>query len=346
MNPHSSKKLLVAGAAGFIGSNFVRVALRRGYSVVGVDALTYAGHRENLEGVQEGSSFRFVQGDMGDRTLVAELLRVEHPAAIVNFAAETHVDRSIHDPLRFVENNVLATARFLEEVRIFWHGLGGVNAADQAAFRFLQVSTDEVYGSLGEAGLFSETSPLDPSSPYSASKAAADHLVFAWAKTYGLPVLVTRCSNNYGPYQWPEKLIPRLIQNALAGLPLPIYGDGQHVRDWIHVEDHCAGVLLALEKGKTRHAYCFGGHREEKNLELARKLCRILDELKPRDDGTSYCDLITFVADRPGHDFRYAVDDSFAKRELGYHPHFSFEEGLRQTVRWYLDHQDWAQKVT
>lgn len=344
MTSSAPRKLLVAGAAGFIGSNFVRYALSRGYAVVGLDALTYAGHRESLAGLPAGASFTFHVGDIGDRTLVATLLRRERPAAILNFAAETHVDRSIHDPLRFVENNVLATARFLEEARSYWSGIADERA--RSAFRFLQVSTDEVYGSLGPTGLFSEASPLDPSSPYSASKAAADHLVFAWEKTYGLPVVVTRCTNNYGPYQWPEKLIPRLIQNAVAGLELPIYGDGQHVRDWIHVEDHCAGVLLALEKGATRRAYCFGGHREEKNLELARRLCRILDELQPRSDGRSYSEQIAFVADRPGHDFRYAVDDSLAKRELGYEPRFSFDEGLRQTVRWYLDHQDWVKKVT
>lgn len=333
------RKLLVTGCAGFIGCNFVRLTVGRGYEVVGLDALTYAGHRENLEGIK---NFRLVVGDIRDQKLVKKLLAEESFSAVLNFAAESHVDRSIENPLVFVETNVLGTANLLNESLSYWNGLP---EKEKSSFRYLQISTDEVFGSLGESGKFSEKTPVDPSSPYSASKTGADHLVKAWQHTYGLPALITRCSNNYGPYQYPEKLIPHMIHCALGGKPLPVYGDGKNVRDWIHVEDHCEGILLALEKGKPGETYCLGGNSERRNIDLVKTLCTELDKLKPRKDGKSYSGQIAFVKDRPGHDLRYAIDDTYAKKHLGFRQKHKFEEGLASTIRWYLENQDWCQAV-
>jgi dTDP-glucose 4,6-dehydratase len=334
------KTLLVTGAAGFIGCNFARLALARGYRVVGFDALTYAGHPENLENL--GPAFTLLKGDIRDSRAVAGALAAHRPSAVLNFAAESHVDRSIEDPLLFVETNVVGTANLLRHARDHWASLG---APEREAFRYLQVSTDEVFGALGDTGKFAETTPLDPRSPYSASKAGADHLVSAWHHTYQLPAITTRCSNNYGPFQYPEKLIPHMIHCALTGQPLPVYGEGRNVRDWIHVEDHCEGILLALEKGRPGATYCFGGNAERRNLDLVRDLCRILDGLRPRADGAGYEGQIRFVTDRLGHDWRYAIDDSLAARELGFKRRHELAPGLRSTVEWYLANEGWRERV-
>lgn len=331
------KTLLVTGAAGFIGSNFVRLAIQRGYRVIGLDSLTYAGNEASLAGLS--GQFQLVVEDIRSPK-VGSLLQEFRPSALLNFAAESHVDRSIADPLIFVDTNVLGTANLLHQFHTYWKSSGS-----PPEFRYLQVSTDEVYGSLGKEGYFSETSPLEPSSPYSASKAGADHLVRALNHTYGLPTIGTNCSNNYGPYQYPEKLIPHMIQCALEGKPLPVYGDGQNVRDWIHVEDHCAGILLALEKGKPGSTYCLGGRSERKNIDLVNTLCAELDLLRPRVNGGSYATQITYVKDRLGHDLRYAIDDTLAERELGFSRSHSFESGLRATVKWYLENEGWVQSV-
>lgn len=336
----SKKTIIVTGAAGFIGCNFVRLALREGYRVVGFDSLTYAGHRENLENLPAGD-FELIVGDIRDPKAVAALFSRD-PDAILNFAAESHVDRSIENPLVFVETNVLGTANLLNHSLRFWSSLEG---AKKAQFRFLQVSTDEVYGSLGETGKFSEGTPVDPSSPYSASKTGGDHLVKAWNHTYGLPALITRCSNNYGPYQYPEKLIPHMIQCALSAKPLPVYGDGRNVRDWIHVEDHSRGILLALERGKPGSVYCLGGNAEKRNLDLVKMICEELDRLRPRKDGKSYAEQITFVKDRLGHDLRYAIDDTHARRELGFERKHDFPSGLKATIEWYLENENWSRQV-
>jgi dTDP-glucose 4,6-dehydratase len=330
------KTLIATGAAGFIGSNFVRLALKAGYRVIGLDALTYAGHRESLAGID--GPFELVVGDIREPA-IQELLQKYHPAAIVNFAAESHVDRSIEKPLVFVETNVLGTANLLHQSLKYWESHNR-----PANFRYLQVSTDEVYGSLGDKGKFSEHTPVDPSSPYSASKTGGDHLVKAWHHTYGLPTLTTRCSNNYGPYQFPEKLIPYMIQCALSGKPLPVYGDGHNVRDWIYVEDHCQGILLALEKAAPGSTYCLGGRSEMKNIDLVRMLCEILDERRPKQDG-SYKDQITFVKNRLGHDLRYAIDDSKAEKDLAFTRTHSFASGLQSTVEWYLANENWVKNV-
>lgn len=333
------KTLIVTGAAGFIGANFTRLALAKGYSVVGLDSLTYAGHRESVEGL---GGFELVVGDIRDSALVQRLLTRHRPQALLNFAAESHVDRSITGPAVFVETNVLGTANLLQESLAYWRGLA---PAEASAFRYLQVSTDEVYGSLGDTGFFSETTPVNPSSPYSASKTAADHLVNAWHHTFKLPTITTRCSNNYGPYQFPEKLIPHMIRCALDGKPLPVYGTGTNVRDWIHVEDHCQGILLALTRGQAGGVYCLGGRSERRNIDLVQRLAQTLDRLRPRPKGGSYAEQIAFVTDRPGHDFRYAIDDSLAQNELGFTRKHSFESGLEQTIRWYLDNEEWSQRV-
>lgn len=335
----SNKTILVTGAAGFIGCNFVHLALQKGYRVVGYDALTYAGHEENLEGL--GANFKLIRGDIRDPETFGTTLAEERPGAVLNFAAESHVDRSIEDPLLFVETNVLGTANLLNLSLEYYNGLVG---SEKERFRYLQVSTDEVFGSLGDTGKFSETTPLDPRSPYSASKTGADLLVSAWHHTYKLPTVTTRCSNNYGPFQFPEKLIPHMIHCALAGKPLPVYGKGQNVRDWIHVEDHCAGILLALEKGKPGANYCFGGNAERRNLDLVNDICAILDSLRPKAKG-SYKDQISFVTDRLGHDWRYAIDDSLAARELGFRRKHELNGGLRSTVEWYLAHEVWRDRV-
>ena len=332
-----TRTLLVTGGAGFIGSSFVEMAIGRGHRVVVLDALTYAGHRESLP-VHEAC--RLVVGSIADATLVGKLVREEKVGAVVNFAAESHVDRSIDAPGDFIDTNVVGTFKMLHASLDYWRSLSPDEAA---SFRYLQVSTDEVYGALGETGKFTETSPMTPNSPYAASKAAGDHLVRAWNHTYGLPTITTNCSNNYGPRQHPEKLIPHLITCALAGKPLPIYGTGGNTRDWIHVEDHCAGIFLALERGRLGETYCFGGDAERKNLDVARQICTILDELRPRADGVSYDKQLTFVADRLGHDWRYAIDDALAQKELGFARKYRFEDGLEATVKWYLDHQQWCE---
>ncbi len=338
--------ILVTGGAGFIGANFVLTWLKGcDESVLNLDKLTYAGNLHNLEQAESaGARHRFIHGDIADYDRVLALLRSHEVRAVVNFAAESHVDRSIRGPEDFIQTNVVGTFRLLEAVRAYWCDL---DAPRQAAFRFLHVSTDEVYGSLGPSDRpFSEDHRYAPNSPYSASKAASDHLVRAYHHTYGLPVLTTNCSNNYGPYHFPEKLIPLCIHNALAGKPLPIYGDGQQVRDWLYVEDHCGAIRRVLEAGTIGEVYNVGGGNEKTNLEVVRTLCRILDELAPRADGNSYATQITYVTDRPGHDRRYAIDASKLERELGWKPAETFESGLRKTVHWYLEHPDWVRNVT
>ena len=337
--------ILVTGGAGFIGSNFVLDWLGESdESVINLDVLTYAGNLENLSGLQGDGRHIFVKGDIGDFELVARLLAQYQPHAIVNFAAESHVDRSIHGPEDFIQTNIVGTFRLLEATRAYWNGL---ELEAKANFRFLHVSTDEVYGSLGkDAPAFAETNRYEPNSPYSASKAASDHLVRAYHHTYGLPVLTTNCSNNYGPYHFPEKLIPLVIHNALAGKQLPIYGDGQQIRDWLYVKDHCSAIRHVLEAGKAGQTYNIGGCNEKHNLEVVLTLCEILDELSPRADGKPYREQITYVKDRPGHDRRYAIDASKIERELGWKPKETFDTGIRKTVCWYLDNQAWVANVT
>ena len=337
--------ILVTGGAGFIGSNFVLDWLARNdEAVLNLDLLTYAGNLENLATLAGDARHVFVQGDIGDQALVARLLAEHKPRAVLNFAAESHVDRSIHGPADFIRTNVVGTFGLLEAVRAYWSGL---DDADKTAFRFLHVSTDEVYGSLekGEPP-FAETHRYEPNSPYSASKAASDHLVRAYHHTYGLPVLTTNCSNNYGPYHFPEKLIPLCILNALAGKPLPIYGDGQQIRDWLYVTDHCSAIREVLARGQVGETYNVGGWNEKANLDVVKTLCAILDELQPRADGASYATQITFVTDRPGHDRRYAIDARKLERELGWKPAETFESGIRKTVQWYLDNGAWTANVS
>ena len=337
--------VLVTGGAGFIGSNFVHAWLAQHDEVlVNLDKLTYAGNLRNLHALADDRRHHFVQGDIGDTTLVGQLLATHQPRAVLHFAAESHVDRSIHGPMDFIQTNVVGTFQLLESVRAYWAGLDDQAKQD---FRFLHVSTDEVYGSLApDAPAFSETNPYEPNSPYSASKAASDHLVRAWHHTYGLPVLTTNCSNNYGPYHFPEKLIPLVIHNALAGKPLPIYGDGQQVRDWLYVLDHCKAIMRVLQDGRLGETYNVGGWNEKPNIEVVRTLCSLLDELQPRADGQSYATQMTFVKDRLGHDRRYAIDARKLERELGWRPEETFESGLRKTVQWYLSHSDWVEEVT
>lgn len=337
--------ILVTGGAGFIGSNFVLDWLATcDEPVVNLDLLTYAGNLANLASLKGDARHLFVHGDIADAELLKRLLEQNRPRAVIHFAAESHVDRSIHGPEAFVQTNVVGTQRLLEAVKQYWQALDGVAAA---AFRFLHVSTDEVYGSLEKnAPAFTETHPYAPNSPYSASKAASDHLVRAYHHTYGLPTLTTNCSNNYGPYHFPEKLIPLCIHNALKGKPLPIYGDGQQIRDWLYVSDHCSAIRRVLEAGATGQTYNVGGWNEKANLDVVRALCATLDELQPRADGQAYSRQITFVSDRPGHDRRYAIDAGKLERELGWRPAETFETGIRKTVRWYLDHADWVENVT
>jgi len=337
--------ILVTGGAGFIGANFVLDWLAVGdEAVVNLDKLTYAGNLENLRSLQGDARHVFVRGDIGDSATVDALLQQYRPRAVINFAAESHVDRSIQGPAEFVETNVVGTFNLLESVRAHWSQLP---AEEQAAFRFLHVSTDEVYGSLGPTDpAFSETTPYAPNSPYSASKAASDHLVRAYHHTYGLPVLTTNCSNNYGPLQFPEKLVPLIIHNALAGKLLPIYGDGSNVRDWLYVSDHCSAIRRVLEAGRVGEVYNIGGCNEKTNLEVVRMLCAILDALHPGSPVTPHESLIAFVKDRPGHDQRYAIDARKIERELGWTPAETFESGIRKTVAWYLANQDWVGHVT
>lgn len=336
--------ILVTGGAGFIGANFVLDWLAQSdEAVINLDELTYAGNLENLASLSGDRRHIFVKGSIGDFDLVSGLLSQYQPRAIVNFAAESHVDRSIHGPEDFIQTNIVGTFRLLEAVRAYWNSLQDEAKQD---FRFLHVSTDEVYGSLAKDDpAFTETNRYEPNSPYSASKAASDHLVRAYHHTYGLPVLTTNCSNNYGPYHFPEKLIPLMIVNALAGKPLPVYGDGQQIRDWLYVKDHCSAIRRVLEAGKVGEVYNVGGWNEKPNIEIVHRVCDLLDELKSRADDKSYREQITYVTDRPGHDRRYAIDASKLERELGWKPAETFETGIRKTVQWYLENQEWVTNV-
>jgi dTDP-glucose 4,6-dehydratase len=337
------KTWLVTGGAGFIGGNFVLEGIAAGgVRIVNLDALTYAGNLDTLASLERDDRHRFVRGDIGNRALVAALLAEHRPSAIVNFAAESHVDRSIDGPAAFVQTNVVGTLSLLEAARDYWRAMPG---GERDGFRFLHVSTDEVYGSLGDSGAFTEETPYAPNSPYSASKAASDHLVRAFQHTYGLPTLTTNCSNNYGPYQFPEKLIPLVIQKAVAGQPLPVYGDGRNVRDWLYVSDHCAAIRRVLEAGRVGETYNVGGDAERQNIEVVKAICALLDQRRPRADGQPRESQISFVADRPGHDRRYAIDASKLKRELGWRPTISFEQGIAQTVDWYLENDAWVRRV-
>jgi dTDP-glucose 4,6-dehydratase len=337
--------ILVTGGAGFIGSNFVLDWIAsESATVINLDKLTYAGNPANLASLDGNPRHIFVRGDIGDSALIDRLLAEHSPRAVVNFAAESHVDRSIHGPGEFIQTNIVGTFTLLESVRAYFSRL---DEESKKSFRFLHVSTDEVYGTLAPNDPpFRETNPYEPNSPYSASKAASDHLVRAYHHTYGLPVLTTNCSNNYGPYHFPEKLIPLVIHNALAGKSLPIYGDGQQVRDWLYVRDHCSAIRRVLAEGRVGETYNIGGWNEKPNLEVVHTICTLLDDLSPRPDGKPYKDQITYVADRPGHDRRYAIDASKIHHELGWKPAESFETGIRKTIQWYLDHQDWVRNVT
>ncbi|WEW98438.1 dTDP-glucose 4,6-dehydratase [Pseudomonas nitroreducens] len=336
--------ILVTGGAGFIGANFVLDwVAQSGEAVANLDKLTYAGNLENLASLEGNAQHIFVRGDIADSELLQTLLLRHRPRAVVNFAAESHVDRSIHGPEDFIQTNIVGTFRLLEAVRAYWNGLEG---DEKEKFRFLHVSTDEVYGSLAyDAPAFTEQHQYEPNSPYSASKAASDHLVRAYHHTYGLPVLTTNCSNNYGPYHFPEKLIPLTIVNALAGKPLPVYGDGQQIRDWLYVKDHCSAIRRVLEAGVVGEVYNVGGWNEKPNLEIVNRVCVLLDELRPRADGKDYCEQIAYVTDRPGHDRRYAIDARKLERELGWVPAETFETGIRKTVEWYLANQGWVESV-
>lgn len=336
--------ILVTGAAGFIGANFVLDWLAvNDEPVISLDKLTYAGNRENLSPLQNDARHTFIQGDIADSALLEQLLSQYRPGAVINFAAESHVDRSIHGPEDFIQTNIVGTFRLLEAAKAYWNSLQG---EAKAAFRFLHVSTDEVYGTLSKTDpAFTETHPYQPNSPYSASKAASDHLVRAYHHTYGLPVLTTNCSNNYGPYQFPEKLIPLVINNALQGKPLPVYGDGQQVRDWLYVADHCSAIRRVLAAGTPGEVYNIGGWNEMPNIQIVQTICSLLNELRPNPDG-SYNRLITYVQDRPGHDRRYAIDARKIERELGWKPAETFETGIHKTVQWYLDNPKWVENVT
>lgn len=335
--------ILVTGGAGFIGGNFVLDWVAQGEALINLDKLTYAGNLQTLASLKGNPLHVFAQGDIADKALVQGLLAQHQPRAIVHFAAESHVDRSIHGPGEFVQTNIVGTYNLLECAREYWSGL----ATDaKQAFRFVHVSTDEVYGSLGPSdAAFTERHPYEPNSPYSASKAASDHLVRAWHHTYGLPVITTNCSNNYGPFHFPEKLIPLMIVNALAGKPLPVYGDGLQVRDWLYVKDHCGAIRRVLQAGRPGETYNVGGWNEKPNIDIVKTVCALLDELRPKVDGSSYAQQITYVIDRPGHDRRYAIDARKIEHELGWRPAETFESGIRKTVQWYLDHPDWVRNV-
>ena len=333
---------LVTGGAGFIGGNFVLDAVAQGVRVVNLDLLTYAGNLDTLSPLDGNPDHVFVHGDIGDAGLVARLLAEHRPDAVINFAAESHVDRSIDGPAAFIQTNVVGTLSLLEQTRDYWRSL---DAGARDRFRFLHVSTDEVYGTLGETGKFTEDTPFAPNSPYSASKAASDHLVRAFHHTYGLPVLTTNCSNNYGPYQFPEKLVPLIIAKAVAGAPLPVYGDGLNVRDWLYVGDHCAAIRRVLEAGRVGETYNVGGDAERRNIDVVQTLCALLDERAPLAGGRARTSLITYVKDRPGHDRRYAIDATKLQSELGWMPTVTFEQGMAQTVDWTLDNQPWVQRV-
>ncbi|MCB1787211.1 MAG: dTDP-glucose 4,6-dehydratase [Chromatiaceae bacterium] len=343
MQPDTPPRVLVTGGAGFIGGNFIHHLIAESDAeVANLDLLTYAGNRETLVAIEDHPRYRFVRGDIADPTVVDGLINDFRPTCIVNFAAESHVDRSIDGPAAFIHTNIVGTYNLLDRALAYWRGL---DDASRSAFRFLHVSTDEVYGTLGETGAFTEQTPYAPNSPYSASKAASDHLVRAWYHTYGLPTLTTNCSNNYGPYQFPEKLIPLMILNALAGEALPIYGTGGNIRDWLFVEDHCRAIWQVVNQGRPGEMYNVGGNSERTNLQVVDTLCALLDELVPDSPHRPHAQLKTFVADRPGHDWRYAIDASKIREQLGWQPLESFESGMRRTVQWYLDHLDWCEAV-
>ena len=338
------KRFLVTGGAGFIGSNFIQLLLQQpDVQVLNLDKLTYAGNLDSLQSVADQPGYKFIQADICLAEQVEKIIDEFQPDAIVHFAAESHVDRSIDGPAAFIQTNIIGTFNLLEAARKFWRQLSETAQAD---FRFLHVSTDEVYGSLGATGLFTEDTPYAPNSTYSASKASSDHLVRAYRHTYGLPVVTTNCSNNYGPFQFPEKLIPLMILNALAGKPLPVYGDGMQVRDWLYVADHCRAIQTVLQQGKPGETYNIGGHNEMPNIRIVHTICSLLDELRPRADGKAYAEQITYVADRPGHDRRYAIDAGKIARELGWLPQETFDSGIRKTVEWYLDNAAWCERVS
>lgn len=344
INFGNQMKILVTGGCGFIGSNFVIEQIRNTENqILNLDKLTYAGNLENLKSVDGNPNYQFVKGDICDGELVSDTLSDFQPNAIVHFAAESHVDRSIDGPMTFVETNVIGTATLLNASKSYLEVRG--QKSEKNKLRFLHVSTDEVFGSLGDDGFFKETTPYDPSSPYSASKASSDHLVRAWHRTYGFPALITNCSNNYGPYQFPEKLIPLMIANCIDEKPLPVYGEGLNVRDWLYVTDHCDAIYSVLLNGDIGETYNIGGNNEIKNIDIVNNICSILDELKPRNNGQSYSDLITYVTDRPGHDFRYAIDATKIKNELEWQPKETFETGIRKTIQWYLENEDWWRKI-
>lgn len=335
-------KLIITGGCGFIGSNLVRLCINAGHHVLNVDALTYAGNQASLTDISNHSNYQFLHADITDASRLSAAINDFQPDAVIHLAAESHVDRSIDGPEQFIQTNIVGTYHLLQASRSYYEQLPKNRAK---AFRFLHVSTDEVYGSLGDTGLFEETTPYSPHSPYSASKASSDHLARAWADTYGLPILVTNCSNNYGPFQFPEKLIPVVILKCLQGQPIPVYGEGLNVRDWLYVEDHAKALLMVTEIGRPGQTYNIGGNNEQTNIDLVRRICRTLDELRPRDQNVHYEDLITFVTDRPGHDLRYAIDASKIKRDLGWEPLESSETGFRKTVQWYLENEMWWQDI-
>jgi dTDP-glucose 4,6-dehydratase len=337
------KTYFVTGGAGFIGSNFILSLLpAENIAVVNFDKLTYAGNLESLASLATDPNYFFAEGDICDQARVSELLSTHQPDYIINFAAESHVDRSIDGPSEFIQTNIVGTFELLEAARNYW---GKLTGEKKQAFRFLHVSTDEVFGSLGPKGYFTEETPYAPNSPYAASKASSDHLIRSYNRTFGFPALTTNCSNNYGPYQFPEKLVPLIIHNALSGKPLPIYGDGKQIRDWLYVEDHCHAIRTVLEKGELGEVYAIGGNNEKANLEIVHSICDLLDEMSPEATGKPYKSLITFVNDRPGHDRRYAIDSGKVQRQLGWSPKETFQTGLRKTIRWYLDHQTWVDRV-
>ncbi|MBT3937041.1 MAG: dTDP-glucose 4,6-dehydratase [Candidatus Marinimicrobia bacterium] len=337
-------KILVTGGCGFIGSNFILKQIEETENqILNLDKLTYAGNTDNLDSIKDSSPYEFIKGDIADKKLLVKIFNEFQPDAIVHFAAESHVDRSIDGPMDFIHTNIVGTSILLNEATKYYNA--NIAESNSREFKFLHVSTDEVFGSLNEDGFFVETTPYDPSSPYSASKASSDHLVRAWHRTYGLPILITNCSNNYGPFQFPEKLIPLMIANCIDEKPLPVYGKGHNIRDWLYVEDHCDAVYTVLQHGEIGETYNVGGNNEIRNIDIVKTICAILDEMRPSPNGKSYGNLISFVKDRPGHDFRYAIDASKIKTELGWTPKETFESGIKQTIEWYIENESWWRKI-